>query len=257
MKLGAIIITWADSVCMLSSCIENVAKVAEEVIVVWSLNSNHGVRDNAVLQFISTTKLKGVTWVEHEPTPRLKPSQNEIRKRNRGIDEAYKLGCTHFLMLDADEYYKPEELRIEKERFKNTDLNGMVHRIKVFVGSPTLCCLDNNTIVPGIQKIEKHTEVGTFQKYPFAYDHGVARIDGTRRTNVTTGVIMSDFFMYHASYVRRDIDMKINNSSANLKNRKQIIYDDIRLAAPGYFSKLYNEVLEECPNYFNLPEWRH
>lgn len=253
MKLAAIICVWSDAVEFLPSCISNVAKVAEEVIVVWSLNSNHGVRDNAVLQFITTTKLKGVTWVEHEPTPRLRPAINEIRKRNRGIDEAYKLGCTHFLMMDADEYFKPEELRIDKERFKNPDLNGMVHRIKVFVGAPTLCCMDNNTLVPGIQKLEKHTEVGTFRKYPFAYDKaGTAKIDGTRRTNVNSGVIMSDYFMYHFSYLRRNIDLKIANSSANLGNRSAVIKRDIANAKPGHVSELYGNALEEVENFFDI-----
>lgn len=253
MKLAAIICVWSDCIEHLETCIINVAKVAEEVIVVWSLNSNHGVRDNSVLQFITTTKLKGVTWVEHEPTPRLRPAINEIRKRNRGIDEAYKLGCTHFIMLDADELYKPEELRIDKERFKNPDLNGIVHRIKVFVGAPTLCCIDNNTLVPGIQKLEKHTEVGTFRKYPFAYDKmGTAKIDGTRRTNVNSGVIMSEFFMYHFSYLRKNIDLKIANSSANLGNRSAVIKRDISNAKPGHVSELYGNALEEVENYFDI-----
>ncbi len=253
MKLGAIIITWADSVCLLPSCIENVSKVAEEVIVVWSLNSNHGVRDNAVLQFITTTKLKGVTWVEHEPVPRLRPAQNEVRKRNRGIDEAYELGCTHFIMMDADEYYHPAELIKDMERFKNPSVNGIVHRIKVFVGKPTLCCDDNSTLVPGIQKLHKDTEVGSFRKYPYAYDKfGVARIDGTRRTSETSGIHMSEHFMYHYSYVRRNIDLKIANSSANLGNRSAVIKRDIANAKPGHVSELYGNALEEVENYFDI-----
>lgn len=251
MKLAAILCVWSDVTEFIPTCIKNISFVADEVIVVWSINSNYGVRNDAVFRLAMTERFDNLHWVQHEPGRRLRPSINEIGKRNRGIEEARKLECTHFIILDGDEFYKPEELIREKERF-NPEVNGMVHRIKVFVGSPTLCCDDKNTLVPGIQKLTRDTKVGSFRKYPFAYDRGVAKIDGTRRTNETKMVLMSDVFMWHYSYLRKDIDLKLNNSSAKLKSRADLIKRDIAQAKPGYVSELYHQTLIEVHNFFDI-----
>lgn len=252
-KLGAIINVWSDAVEMLPSCIKNISLVADEVIVIWSLRSNHGAKNDAVLQLIMANDFAGVHFVQHEPVPKLRPAVNEVKKRNRGIDEAHKLECTHFIMLDADEMYKPEELKTDLKRFVDPSVNGIVHRIKVFVGKPTLCCDDRNTLVPGIQKLIVSTRLGSFRKYPYAYDKfGAAKIDGTRRTNETKGIHMSEHFMYHYSYVRRNIDLKIANSSAKLSIRSEVIKRDIANAKPGHVSLLYGKPLEEVENYFDI-----
>lgn len=252
MRLAAIICVWSDTCEFIPSCIKNLSSVADEIVVIWSIESNHFVRNDAVFRLALTEQFQGVHWVQHEPHKRLRPSINEIGKRNRGIEEARKLECTHFIILDGDEFYKPEELNKEKERF-NPEVNGMVHPIKVFVGSPTLCCDDKNTLVPGIQKLTRDSKVGSFRKYPFAYDRfGIAKIDGTRRTNETSKVLMSDVYMFHYSYLRKDIDLKINNSSAKLKNRADLIKRDISKAKPGHVSELYHQTLIEVHNYFDI-----
>jgi hypothetical protein len=58
--------------------------------------------------------------------------------------------------------------------------------------------------------------------------------------------------MHHYSYVRKDINLKIENSSANLKRSRHIIYEELVNAKPGYLSKLYHQELKECENYFNI-----
>lgn len=253
MKLAAIINVWSDCVELLPSCIKNISLVADEVIVIWSLRSNHGAKNDAVLQLMMVNDFAGIHFVQHEPIPKLRPTLNEQKKRNRGIDEAHKLGCTHFIILDADEFYKPEELKRDLKLFDNPAVNGIVHKIKVFVGSPVLCCDDRNTLVPGIQKLTISTRLGSFRKYPYAYDKfGTAKIDGTRRTNETKGIHMSEFYCWHYSYVRRNIDLKITNSSAKLSSRSGLIKQEIQRAKPGYVSQLYGLPLEEVENYFNI-----
>lgn len=252
MRLASIICVWSDVLELLPYCIASIKKVADEVIVVWSQSSNRGQKDDELLRYISMSHDYSIRWTQLEPSQGLKPRDNETRKRNHGLKYAYEIGCTHFIIMDGDEFYKPEELLQDKERFKNIDLNGMVHRLKVFIGKPTFCC-DDHTLVPGIQKLNRDTEVGNFRKYPFAYDKaGNAHIDPTRRPSHTKGVIMSDYFMWHMSYVRRNIDMKIRNSTANLTNSTDAIYRDIKRAEAGRVSELYNKPLEEVPNYFNI-----
>lgn len=255
MRLCAIIVVWSDCHELLMSCVDSIAPVVDGILIAWSKESNHGNIDNRICKTLEEidNKYRGNLFFEQfEPQHGQHPQANEIMKRNKGISWAYGLGFTHFIMLDADEMYKPEELLQDKERFKNPDLNGMVHKLKVFVGKPTLCC-DDHTLVPGIQKLNRSTEMGGFKKYPFAYDkEGNAHIDPTRRLNFNEGIIMSDFYMYHYSYVRKDIDLKIWNSSANLRRSEATIKRDIANAAPGYVSELYHRSLEEVPNYFNI-----
>ena len=50
-----------------------------------------------------------------EPDLKLLPAENERNKRNFGLQKAKELGYTHFLMMDADEFYEPSEFLKEKE----------------------------------------------------------------------------------------------------------------------------------------------
>jgi len=257
MRLAAIICVWSDCADLLPSCVDNIAPVVDGVIIMWSKTSNHFIEDDRIFftleQIDKKYRTSGKIYFEQvEPKAGLHPRNNETLKRNKGLTWAYGLGFTHFIMMDSDEYYKQDELLQDKERFKNPDLNGMVHRLKVFVGKPTLCC-DDHTLVPGIHKLSRNTEMGSFKTYPFTYDkQGNAHIDPTRRVSYTHGIIMSDFYMWHFSYVRKDIDLKIQNSSANLKNSEAVIKRDIANAKPGYVSELYHRSLEEVSNYFNI-----
>jgi len=49
--------------------------------------------------------------------------------------------------------------------------------------------------------------------------------------------------------------MKIDNSTAKLSNSREIIYQELKEARPGYKSKLYHRELEGCENQFTLPIW--
>lgn len=249
MKLAAIFNVWMDSVELLGRAIE--CMPAEEIIVVWSEYSNRGVKAPPYLEMYS----KKVHFIQVEPMYNIyHPAASETYKRNCGLEKAKELECTHFIICDSDEFYIQNEFEDEKARIERDNLNGLVHPLKVYVGKPTLWCEDH-TLVPGIQKLYSYPDIhlGNFKNYPFAYDaEGHAHIDPTRRTNQTTGIEMSPFYMHHMSYVRRDIDLKIRNSSANLRRSEAAIKRDIANAAPGYMSELYHRELKECENLFNI-----
>lgn len=253
MKLCSIINVWADCVELLPFCIENHLQFCDGVIVVWSQYSNHGVKNDAVLEYIITNKHdSGVDFVQVEPWRGVTPLNSETRKRNHGISVAREKGFSHFLIADADEFYNPELMNLEKELFGN--LNGLVHPLFVYVGKPTLRTVDH-TRVCGIHKLTKDVSCGGFRWYPFAIENGHAHIDPSRRISFTDGIELSKTPMHHFSYVRKNIDLKIDNSSANLRNSRQVIYDELRDAKPGYVSRLYHQPLQSCENYFNLPIW--
>jgi hypothetical protein len=161
-------------------------------------------------------------------------------------------GFSHFIIMDADEFYKQDEFAAEKERVERDNLNGIVCPLKVYIKNATLWCEDH-TLVPSIHKLFKNTMVGSFKHYPFNIDaQGNSHIDPCRRVNCFDRIVMSSMVMHHMSYIRSDIDLKINNSSARLERSRQVIYDELIDAKPGYQSKLYHRELKECVNIFNL-----
>lgn len=251
MRLSVIINTWADTAELLPHCIDNYLPVCDDILVIYSDKSNHGV----TIPFMVPMGHERVKYFQLEPDASLTPLQNETRKRNFGIDKAREQGSTHFLMSDADEFYLQSDFLREKNRLETNGLNGFVCRLKVYIKEPTLWCNDH-TLVPFIHKLHPNTCVGPFKYYPFTIDDkGQSHIDPSRRINYSNKVEMSGMFMHHFSYVRKDIELKINNSSANLRNSAQTIRDELRDAKPGYVSKLYHRELVTSPNYFNIPSW--
>jgi hypothetical protein len=252
MKLCSIISAWADTICILPYAIQNHLKFCDGVIVVWSMTSNHGAVDKRMLEFVATHNYQNVLFHQVEPIKKLKPLINETRKRNIGLDVAKREGYTHFFLADADELYIPEQVSKDKALFFDPQINGLVCRLMVYVGKPTLTCHDT-TLVPFIHKLRKDTIAGRFQHYPFAYDKKrTSHIDPSRRLNERAGIIMSNTVMHHFSYLRADINLKIQNSTAKLKNREALIKRDIVNAAPGYVSELYHRPLQEVENYFEI-----
>lgn len=246
MKFAAIFIAWADCADLLPYAVENIRPVVDEVFIVWSRASNHGQEAEYELP-------KGCTLIQWEPVRRA-PSLNELAKRNIGLEAVKAAGFTHFIMMDADEFYVMEDFEREKGRIEDKDL-GTVARVKTYFGRPTLTIGYDHTLVPFIHKVSPALEYKlNFKGYPFAYQRGAAYIDPTRRLNITQGVRMADITMHHYSYVRKNMMLKFQNSSANLRgSRGDAILEDLKNAAPGYFCRGYQKMLKQTENIFNLP----
>lgn len=253
MKLVSIINAWADTVELLPFCIDNHLQFCDSVIIVVSSMSNHGNLSSAMDDFIRDYPHNPrVMFERFQPFKGYTPLVNETAKRNLGLQKAIEsnYGFTHYLIADADEFYIAEEVNDQKKWWPK--VNGLVCRLRVYVAKPTLWCEDH-TLVPFIQRLHKSSAVGNNRDYPFAYDEaGNAHIDPSRRPDFKTFIYMSDVLCHHFSYVRRDIDMKIDNSSANLRRSRQVIYDELKNAKPGYVSHLYHKTLKESENIFNI-----
>jgi hypothetical protein len=241
-----IYIAW-DGLEILKHSYTNMAPLADGVIIVWSTLSNSCQNTGA----FDPADYRGDTLVHHEPSPAKTKQENERDKRNAGLREAKRQGYTHFLMLDVDEIYDPQEFLMEKERFRDSNLEGLVCGVKTYFKSPTLTIgADPNTRVPFIHKISPSLHYAMNKRYPFAYDKNGPRIDPTRQLNIKRGVEWSDITMHHYSHVRIDIRVKIENSSANL-GRSSLLEDWLN-AKEGYRVKMYDRVLVSCENQFNI-----
>lgn len=246
-RLAAIYIVWVDGVEILPYSIRSIADVVDEVIIIYSNTSNHGNTVSCLDQIDGLGTL--VNW---EPNQGKSPHQNEIDKRNYGLNVARALHFTHFIMLDCDECYDTEELKRDRDSLYNSQhMNGFVHKLKVYL-TPTLSC-DDHTLVPGIHKLKPEAKFQFNGAYPFAYDEQRhAHIDPTRRLTYTSGIMMSGATMHHFSHVRKSLRLKIENSSARENLRKSTILEDVQNAAPGYYCKFYRQPLTEVENKFGI-----
>lgn len=215
MRLCAVFNCWADW-DWLQIAAEKILPLVDGVIIVWSKKSNYGEVCNPDELFVVWTyKIPApIYFFEKEPSL-AHPMHEETARRNFGLQKARELGYTHFLSLDCDELYDPSEFLREKQRLiDNPDLAGLVCASQVYVKSPTLTIGLDTTRVPFIHKITPNLKHEFNRSYPFAWEGKNIRIDPTRSLNINSGVEWSPVVMHHFSWVRKDYDRKIRNSTA-------------------------------------------
>jgi len=240
---------WGDANDLIDYSLDNILPCVDGVIIIYSNKSNFG-NYREFYTSIDDYKIKSFNW---EPDHSFMPHYNETAKRQYGLEKAKELGFTHFIFSDFDEFFHDQDFIRDKRRVYDNDLNGLVHRLKVLFKKPTLIC-DDHTLIPGIQRLTPNTKTGNYRDFPFAYDkEGNAHIDPCRRLNHYTKVEMSDSVMIHASWLRSDYELKIQNSSARNNLNKSSIYRDIEKADAGVYNEFYRQTLQECPNWFDLP----
>lgn len=230
---------------LLPYSVANWHKLGIPVIIVYSNISNHGqVLSNT--KFLNSPAYKDCLLIQCEPESGQVPMDNERRKRSFGLEIARRNGFTHIITADADEFYQPFEI--------DWDAAGTVVSCQTYFKSPMLTIGKDITLVPFVHKITPQLAYAFNRHYPYAWDGRTLRVDPTRSFNINSGVdLREDIAMHHYSYVRQDISMKIENSSARGNMNRNQILEDMRLAKPGYFCKTYQKTLHEAPNIFNLP----
>jgi len=254
MRLVAIYNVW-DDWDLLSHSVKNISKSVDHVIVVYSDKSNYGEPSSELP--LNIVVPDNVSIIPFEPIGNSQ-MEMETSKRNHGLHVARLRGYTHFLMMDADEFYHADDVSRGKEMFrKNPELKGIVVSSQVYFGSPELTIGLDTTRVPFIHKITRDLQHSFNRKYPFAWE-GLReiRIDPTRSLNITDGVeFVPDIIMHHYSWVRKDYEKKIRNSTARANIEKSSIRQDLLLAKEGYYCNFYGKVLHRVPNYFNIPNY--
>lgn len=248
MKLCAIFCVW-DDYDLLDHSVKNIRPLVHGIIIIASTKSNYG-EYSPIPERWRTDEL-----FVREPKFQI-PMFSETDKRNYGLDIAREKGYTHFLMMDADEFYHPHEFSEAKKLFHvKPELQGLVCELKCFFKSPTLTIGIERTLVPFIHKLTPTLKHEFNRTYPFAWDSTGIRIDPTRSYNINSGVEMCDATMLHYSWVRKDYAKKIRNSTARKNLEQSSIMHDLRVAKDGEMCKFYGKILRSVPNYFNLPEY--
>ena len=246
MKLAAIFNVWSDW-GMLKYSVANIRSLVDGVIIIGSETSNYGE--------ISPIPQE---WRNHElyiKEPALAhPMHAETSKRNHGLAIAKEQGYTHFLTMDADEFYAPVDFLTEKQRFiDNPNLAGLVCGSRVYFGSPKLTIGMDTTRVPFIHKITPDLQHTFNRRYPFAWEGRDIRIDPTRSFNINEGVSWSNIVMEHYSWVRKDYPKKIRNSTARMNLERSTILQDLAECREGYFCQFYQKPLSRATVDFGIP----
>lgn len=248
MKLAAIYNVWDDWE-LLKASTENMEPLVDGIIVIASEKSNYGEVSPVPDEWRARV-------IIHEPVF-AQAMYSETDKRNFGLHIARRAGYTHFIMMDADEFYDPIEFRKAKDYLNSKpNLNGLVCKSQVYVKEPTLTIGLDTTLVPFIHKITPDLKHEFNRKYPFAWKGNKIRIDPTRSMNIKSGVEYTDSIVcHHYSWVRSDIQRKIRNSTARANlERMNLVNKFVHLKEGDIFDLYPGKPLIRVSNKFGLPE---
>jgi len=249
MKLAAIYNVW-DGVELLYGSMKCLKDEVDIFILVWQDVSNFGERYNPMDDFKVPDFGCEVLLVKYEPR-RYCGTENEILKRNLGLQYAKEEGCTHFLHLDCDEYY--ENFGGMKQQFLASGAKGSVCKIMTYFKKPTLRLeAPDNYYVPFIHELKESTFAGA-KYYPYY-------VDPTRKIQINDVCLnlynteLMDAPMHHYSWVRKDIERKARNSSAKANiERSQLLQDYYSdETKSGYYLKDYRQKLVEVDDLFGI-----
>lgn len=233
-----------DSVELLNGSMNCLKKDVDLFIIVWQDVSNFGEKYDCTKDFQLPNFGCKIIFSKYEPQINKGGAWNEIQKRNIGLEIAKENNCTHFLHLDCDEYY--ENFSEAKKQFIDSGAKGSVCKILTYFKKPTLR-LENedNYYVPFIHELKPDTIAGNTE-YPFY-------VDPTRKIN-ESNVVLLHVYMHHFSWIRKDIERKVRNSSAKANIEKSDLikdyYSDETKAC--YFLKDYGQKLIEVENLFGI-----
>lgn len=258
MKLCAIYNVWSDW-DWLEVSVKNIAPVVDGVIIIASNISNYGERClSPVIQdgvdYSGSYGLGDRIQIYLRDPVFHNAQHSETDKRNYGLKLAKQLGYTHFLTIDADELYEAEPFLEAKKRFEDPNLAGLVCLCQTYFKSPMLTIGLDTTLVPFIHKLTPNIQHEFNQQYPFAWEGKNIRIDPTRSLNINSGVEMCDVRMHHYSWIRKDIEKKIRNSTAKSNLERSTIRQDLMFAKEGVFVKFYGKTLIRASVDFKIPE---
>lgn len=247
MRLAAIYNVW-DDWDLLKYSVANIEPLVDGIIIVASEKSNYGEVSPIPEEWRDKVVIREPVF--HQAM------HSETDKRNFGLNLARRAGYTHFITMDADEFYDQLEFEDAKLLFRDTDLSGLVCFCQTYFKSPFLTIGRDTTLVPFIHKITPNIKHEFNREYPYAWSlTKEIRIDPTRSLNINSGVKLWDITMHHMSWIRKDFEKKIRNSTARHNLERSTIREDLRLAKEGYFVKFYGKSLVRAQVDFNIPEF--
>lgn len=182
--------------------------------------------------------------IVYEPNLLQTAAWNELKKRNIGLQFAKTIGATHFIGMDCDEIYDPEEFYKWKKYLCVNKYDVTLCKMLTYYREPTLR-LDpiEDYYVPFICKINSNTRHSGI-KYKYL-------CDPTRRVAPASRILaINDPLMHHFSFVRKNILRKFENSSSTTYQKHA--KDLAKKFLDGDLIHFNGHSLVECDNIFNI-----
>ncbi len=221
MCLGVTYSVW-DGEELLEASLRSIRKNTDYINVVWQVDSWSGKRCSEGLEDL-LKELKEKQLLDHYVlyTPqRTTAARNEKIKRQVGVDDLKKNQCTHFLIMDVDEFYIADELRRAKSFIVEHQIEHSACGFYNYAIQPTYRRVDVAPFsVQFISKLKESTQLGTHNRYCI--------IDPTRLSDFTGMKVyyFNTVQMHHMESIRNDLKEKFMNSSAFQNNGDALMED--------------------------------
>lgn len=224
MKLG-ISFNVFDGEELLEGAINQIRSEVDYISVVYQTLSNFGQpSDLGLVPLLNRLKEQGKIDEMVLYTPKdLEGFNNEVAKRNLGLELSRDNKCTHHMSMDTDEYYLLDEFKYMTSKVEKEYADAAYCQMQTYYKSWDYA-LDppEEYYVATIYKIKENA------KFVFSYPCSVL-VDPTRRMSKITNPLIfkrEEIQMHHGSYIRNNIMTKLLNSSS----RQAFIQDIQRIA---------------------------
>jgi hypothetical protein len=271
MKLG-LVYMFFDGEEVLYQSIKNLRPAVDKIVLVFQQLSHfkNFASDEAFKVVKKLTEEKLVDKVIISNGIDLPPEEHDVYKRNLGYEYLKSVGCTHYLLLDADEFYKIEEFERAKEFLDLNNYDASVCGIYSYIYEPTFRIATKDTgFVPFICKIlpERSLKLNS----PF---YAGVYVDSARiPSDVRQCYLFKDkeIMMHHMTYVRRNFKQKILNhlflgpdmltSESDMGNTTREMINQLdevkftfkpKISTYGIAGKKRNVKLTQVPDFFNI-----
>lgn len=231
---------------LLEDSIIQIRKHVDYISVVYQKLSNWGQSSTKEQKVIldKLLKLKLIDEIfEYEVNLSVSPHANEINKRNIGLALSKKAECTHHMSMDCDEFYESVKFgNLIDWYIKNPNYAGFCELINYYKSSEYLILREDKTNVSLFFPITNDNKYSINATVPVL-------VDPTRKPDYNIqNVFNKDFIvMHHMTMVRKDMSLKLLNSSARFNyNNSNVInniinhynsFDDklVGLGTQGYY----------------------
>lgn len=270
MKLGVAYIVF-DGVELLESSIKQIRSHVDWISVIYQETSWFGIplpkEDLGILRGLLSSKLIDDLSLYSSFTPLKRTDSGSINtskeyersKRNRGLFLSLGQGCTHYLCMDADEFYLGHEFAKAKDEIIKKGYESTAVRFLNYVKVPTLHRGLDSNYVPFICKISADSRMtnGFFVKCDPT--RGIAN-----RSKNSHAFDPSFIKMHHMETVRKRLDLKYKSTTRRFFDRTQIdsLVQNIRNISEESTIFSFNKViypglgqisLTKCSNEFDIP----
>lgn len=150
--------------------------------------------------------------IEFKPDFSISSGENELNKRNIGLEYAKTNSVNYFMTMDTDEFYiKSEFLRAKEYIVENSITHSFCDIVNYGISPNDRFISQTPSYVQFFSKIKKCSRLTMKNKKI------IAIVDPTRILSHYYGAkyfFLSNIQMHHMTYVRKDLELKLLNSNA-------------------------------------------